>query len=195
MIEDDARDILAPWLLPNETLLWAQLVNKSAYNRASRGRQLYVLVLILFSLAPLLHIGFLLSLNLLGGVWGGVFMSLNPISIAVMVVCLVGVLISLNQMLIISRGARSAYGLTNRRCMIATPGRKALRAWAPLSHVVAVQSLGQNDEGTVVLTAAPNDGRAARAALALTGIKHPQNVEALLLSVMEAQETKTDTQA
>ena len=187
MIEDDARDILAPWLLPNETLLWAQLVNKSAYNRASRGRQLYVLVLIIFSLAPLLHIGFLLSLNLFGGVWTGIFTSLNPISIAAIVVCLVGVLISLNQMQIISRGARSAYGLTDRRCLIATPGKRALRAWAPLSHVVAVQALGQGDEGTLVLTAAPNDGRAARAALALTAIKQPQKVEALLLSTMEQQ--------
>jgi hypothetical protein len=84
----------------------------------------------------------------------------------------------------VRRGRDSAYGLTARRCLVATAGPKQARVSLPLSRVVGLHAEGNANIGTILLTAAPEGGRTSSVGFSLLSIRRPREVEALLLDLI-----------
>lgn len=176
MIDPQAKSILEPVLTPDERVLWAARPDPAAYACAARGHWLYAGILV-----------FVGALLLAGG--AGALIRLSPAlalapGLTLAALGIAGILGGAHRVVIIHRGSRTAYGLTDRRVLTATAGPKRLRAWTPLSRIVGVQTFGDEHAGAILLSAAHEDGRAAKLALALNAIHRPNEVEALLLDLL-----------
>lgn len=176
MIDEDALAVFAPLLAEDEQLQWAAMVNRAAYARAARGHWFYAFVLVVTGVVL-----FIAGVALWALTTGK--MSFLP-SFALCGLGLASVAGAVHRVVVILRGARSAFALTDRRALAATAGVKRLRVWAPLSHVLGTSDGGSGDAGSVTLAAAPEDGRAAALALELHALRRTRDLQARLIDLI-----------
>lgn len=178
MIDLKAQSILQPFLSENERLTWAAMIDPRAYARATVGRWFYAFALLVT--------GLVLAATA-AAMWTelGPPLRLKPfVSFTVSVLAAAGIVGAVHQARVIRAGSGGAYGVTTRRVIVATAGRKRLRAWVPVSRILGVQSLSDDEGGSVLIAAAPDAARAAKLCLTLHAVKRPNDVEALLLDLL-----------
>ncbi len=191
-ITKGADKILAPHLVENEVLLWASPVNLFSYLRAAAGRLFYAMLLLVFSSAVLgagvIATAFLLQIGGADGepeartVFSGPGAFVLPLALSIL--AMGGIVGALSQFAIVIRGAFTMYAVTDRRCLVVSPGAPSLRAWIPLTRVLGVHARRKGQTGTLKLTVAPLDGPPVLTALTLHGIGRVDAVEALLIDLI-----------
>ncbi len=183
MIDPQAQSILAPVLAEGEAVRWAAVVDRAAYAQAAAGHMLYAGALAIVGAVLVVTAGALLSSNAVSA-----SVALGP-GLALAALGVAGIVGAAHRVLMIQRGRGAVYGLTDRRVMVASRSGR-LRTWIPLSRVLGVHALGDQDAGTVTLTASPHGAQTARLALALNAIRRPHAVEALLLDLLSSPSAK-----
>lgn len=176
VVEPGAQAILGPLLTEGETLLWAASVDRKAQARAATPRFIYALGLLALGVIVL---GLTASVLLTAYDLGDAIPALFPVLLGI-----VGILGAVHQFGIVLRGRNSAYGLTARRCLVATAGPKQAHVSLPLSRVVGLHAGGDANVGTIMLTAAPEGARASSVGFSLISIRRPREVETLLLDLI-----------
>lgn len=184
-----ARATLEPLLAEDERLLWAEPVHVGAYLAAAAGA--ITLVIALGALGAGAILGGLYVLATIG--------TSEPVGVvlpaALAVIALAVLVAAVRNALVIARGAFSVYGVTNRRCLVASIGRPRLRVWLPLPRLLGVEVRAGGPVGRLSLTAAPasladaHDGPPVTTALVLAGVKQADMVEALLLDLTSPMAT------